>query len=224
MELRRGGGTLRTGRCGSLRTTVAQADCGRAIRTPGSSRAAASTKLLQLLARHRGAAARAPHTGFGHGGIAAERATTWTCSCGTTLPSAAILSLSHSVTALERARGPRDLGHQLHLRSASARSMISTDVGPARHQHEPGIVRVVDEQHARQRQVAERAVSRSSCGWSDQASAMFMLPCRIIRPGKASTAACRALAFLLRSPDIGRGRLAVDEPLANRVRSGRKQP
>jgi len=34
----------------------------------------------------------------------------------------------------------------------------------------------------------------------------------------------RPLAIPLRSADIGGGRLAVDEPLANRVRSGRKQP
>ena len=32
------------------------------------------------------------------------------------------------------------------------------------------------------------------------------------------------VAFGPRWPDIGPGRLAVDEPLANRVRSGRKQP
>ena len=32
------------------------------------------------------------------------------------------------------------------------------------------------------------------------------------------------LAFLGFWPQIGVGRLAVDEPLANRVRSGRKQP
>src|SRR5258708_4343237 len=32
------------------------------------------------------------------------------------------------------------------------------------------------------------------------------------------------LAFLPFWPKIGTGRLAVDEPLANRVRSGRKQP
>jgi len=32
------------------------------------------------------------------------------------------------------------------------------------------------------------------------------------------------LAFLTSSADIGAGRLAADEPLANRVRSGRKQP
>jgi hypothetical protein len=32
------------------------------------------------------------------------------------------------------------------------------------------------------------------------------------------------LAFPVCAADIGPGRLAVDEPLANRVRSGRKQP
>jgi len=32
------------------------------------------------------------------------------------------------------------------------------------------------------------------------------------------------LAFRNAPPDIESGRLAVDEPLANRVRSGRKQP
>jgi len=34
----------------------------------------------------------------------------------------------------------------------------------------------------------------------------------------------RRLAFLPFWPQIRPGRLAVDEPLANRVRSGRKQP
>ena len=34
----------------------------------------------------------------------------------------------------------------------------------------------------------------------------------------------RKLAFSPFAADIGFGRLAVDEPLANRVRSGRKQP
>jgi hypothetical protein len=33
-----------------------------------------------------------------------------------------------------------------------------------------------------------------------------------------------SLAFPFRTADIKSGRLAVDEPLANRVRSGRKQP
>ena len=33
-----------------------------------------------------------------------------------------------------------------------------------------------------------------------------------------------ALAFSPLAADIAGGRLAVDEPLANRVRSGRKQP
>jgi hypothetical protein len=32
------------------------------------------------------------------------------------------------------------------------------------------------------------------------------------------------LAMLREASDIARGRLAADEPLANRVRSGRKQP
>ena len=35
---------------------------------------------------------------------------------------------------------------------------------------------------------------------------------------------CSVLAFAAVAADIGAGRLAVDEPLANRVRSGRKQP
>jgi len=45
-----------------------------------------------------------------------------------------------------------------------------------------------------------------------------------IRLSRAVDRAGRPLAFPLRSADIGGGRLAVDEPLANRVRSGRKQP
>jgi len=43
-------------------------------------------------------------------------------------------------------------------------------------------------------------------------------------PRRAASGDKRALAFLIRSADILGGRLAVDEPLANRVRSGRKQP
>jgi hypothetical protein len=41
---------------------------------------------------------------------------------------------------------------------------------------------------------------------------------------KASRDAAPLLAFMAYWPDIHHGRLAVDEPLANRVRSGRKQP
>ena len=40
----------------------------------------------------------------------------------------------------------------------------------------------------------------------------------------AVPAAPGRLAFSPSAADIGGGRLAVDEPLANRVRSGRKQP
>jgi len=45
-----------------------------------------------------------------------------------------------------------------------------------------------------------------------------------IRQSGVVDRAGRPLAFPVRSADIGGGRLAVDEPLANRVRSGRKQP
>src|ERR1700688_5000871 len=43
-------------------------------------------------------------------------------------------------------------------------------------------------------------------------------------PLSRGTTAEAALAFRLFWPQIRAGRLAVDEPLANRVRSGRKQP
>ena len=102
---------------------------------------------------------------------------TWTCSCGTTLPSAAMLSLSQSVTALQRARDARDLGHQLRLLDLVEIDDLD-DVGPARHQQQPGIIGVVDDQHARQRQVADgcgvavelrvratrSGIGRNSCG------------------------------------------------------------
>ena len=45
-------------------------------------------------------------------------------------------------------------------------------------------------------------------------------PCSHTSPAKAAS----PLAFRPFWPQIGTGRLAVDEPLANRVRSGRKQP
>jgi hypothetical protein len=44
------------------------------------------------------------------------------------------------------------------------------------------------------------------------------------KPGHDGTEGAEALAFLTFWPQIRAGRLAVDEPLANRVRSGRKQP
>jgi hypothetical protein len=58
---------------------------------------------------------------------------------------------------------------------------------------------------------------------------------RLLWPGMTATnafprfctspqTAAAPLAFLLFWPQIRTGRLAVDEPLANRVRSGRKQP
>ena len=49
-----------------------------------------------------------------------------------------------------------------------------------------------------------------------------VMPFRVF--AQAPQSWCRALAFRPFWPQIGTGRLAVDEPLANRVRSGRKQP
>jgi hypothetical protein len=47
----------------------------------------------------------------------------------------------------------------------------------------------------------------------------------VVKPGNAKLdAKTGRLAFSPVPADIGAGRLAVDEPLANRVRSGRKQP
>ncbi|ALK10733.1 hypothetical protein BVIR_2970 [Blastochloris viridis] len=45
-----------------------------------------------------------------------------------------------------------------------------------------------------------------------------------VPPGICADEAQSRLAFGARADDIGLGRLAVDGPLANRVRSGRKQP
>ena len=52
------------------------------------------------------------------------------------------------------------------------------------------------------------------------------MPSRVTQFGRRANCARREpqLAFSLIAADIKGGRLAVDEPLANRVRSGRKQP
>ena len=66
-----------------------------------------------------------------------------------------MLSLSHSVIALSaRARGG-DLAEQLHLRVFLQVDEFG-EAGPPRHQDQPGIIGVVRQQHARQRQVADR--------------------------------------------------------------------
>src|SRR6202035_3411356 len=70
-----------------------------------------------------------PQTGRGQAASLERRAMMWTCSCGTTLPRAAIFSLSHLVM------------------SFSAR--------PPRHQQQPGVMRVLDDQHSAERQVAD---------------------------------------------------------------------
>ena len=130
------------------------------------------------------------------------------------------------------------LGHRPSARATRARSRSSIapaldlveiddfhDAGPARHQQQPGIIRVLDDQDARQRQVADRMVSRSSCGCSDQAGDDIHVNTQcdrrlftLARPAAGCACFRRSLAR------YRHGRLAVDEPLANRVRSGRKQP
>ena len=156
--------------------------------------------------------------------------------------------------ALERARGRGDFAEQLHLLV-----LLKVDEfdqrRPARHQDQPGIIGVVGQQHAREREIADRnrvlgefAVE----GPDDSGMLSSVRPAeptgpREARPDDAPLRLAHAppssrmhgdesgrframhrpllcLAFRHYWPDIGRGRLAVDEPLANRVRSGRKQP
>src|ERR1700674_302544 len=91
-----------------------------------------------------------PQTGRGQATSLVRRAITCTCSCGTALPRAAILSLSQWVTSLS-ARDAADLGHQLRLLD-----FVEVDdlhrFGAARHQQEPGEMRILDHEHAAQRQ------------------------------------------------------------------------
>ena len=141
-----------------------------------------------------------------------------------------MLSLSHSVIGLERARRRAAISvQQLRLLDLVEIDDLG-DAGPARHQEQPRVIGVVDQQHARQRQVADRDGVGGELRVEGRRFA-FMVRQPMAKPvavipggqlhGPLRTA---ALAFSPRSPDIGPGRLAVDEPLANRVRSGRKQP
>jgi hypothetical protein len=70
------------------------------------------------------------------------------------LPSAATLSLSHAVMSLS-ARAARDLDHQRRLAGVVEVNQLH-ELRSARHQDEPRIIGVVHQQHARERQVAER--------------------------------------------------------------------
>src|ERR1043165_8484725 len=54
----------------------------------------------------------------------------------------------------QRACDARHLGHQLRLRDVVEIDQFD-DVGPARNQQQPGVVRIVDDEHARQRQIAD---------------------------------------------------------------------
>jgi hypothetical protein len=77
---------------------------------------------------------------------------------------------------------------------------------------------------------AEKIVAKiaRAPGAPNLADKIVILCGRIVSLAQAIKSARQAklskLAFPLGAADIGPGRLAVDEPLANRVRSGRKQP
>ena len=183
-----------------------------------------------------------PRPARGQAGVAPRaRAMTCTCSCDTTLPSAAMLSLSQPVTALSARATRRDLGHQLRLLDLVEIDDLARR-RPARHQQQPGLVGVVDDQHARQRQVAdldgvagELRMQRPGRRWRRHEVMRYPSRCpakrrRITRRAHSPAAVKASIGALLRAciPAPFRryraGRLAVDEPLANRVRSGRKQP
>lgn len=153
----------------------------------------------------------------------------------------------------ERAADAIDLGHQLRLRDFVEIDDVN-DVGPARHQHQPGVMCVLHHQHAAEGQVADvdgvlLELSVQLEGGRGGHSVSRFLPCSVAGSGRADNSvvpafarlrhdflwqtcgrscgkpeARAALAFRPVWPQIGTGRLAVDEPLANRVRSGRKQP
>ena len=125
------------------------------------------------------------------------------------------MSLSHLV----RSRDARDLGHQLRLLTSS-RSITSTISARRRISSSQGKIRIIDDQHPRDRQIVEtRGVA-----FKLRLDKFGISGTEPKGRGYLARELNAALAFVLCSPDIGAGRLAVDEPLANRVRSGRKQP
>jgi hypothetical protein len=127
--------------------------------------------------------------------------------------------------AIRNVGDARDFGHQLGLLDLIKVDQIDHIRSP-RHQQQPGKIRIIDDQHTRESGRSPKlAVSRSSCGWSFQAAGMSGISGAEPKGrGYLTRRVNAALAFVLCSPDIEAGRLAVDEPLANRVRSGRKQP
>ena len=109
-----------------------------------------------------------PQTGFGQALSVLRRAITCTCSCGTALPKRRDIELVALGHLLERA-ATRAISLINCACSTSSRSMISTIAGAARNQQQPGIIGVVDDQHARQRQSPSASCRVRSCGCSDQA-------------------------------------------------------
>ena len=213
---------------GAVRATLA---CGIG-RATDSARAVAQA--LQLIRRRSGAraarrparsrsagvigrAATTPQTGSARPRRVRERAMTWTCSCGTTLPSAATLSLSQAVTSLS-ARAARAISAISCACSSSSRSMSLDQRRPARHQDQPRIIGVVDQQHARQRQIADRnrvarelrvRATRRDRSWQISASSRHVGTSWDAQPlsdGRASPAddrrAAGSLAFPCRSGPI----------------------
>src|SRR5579883_2615873 len=96
------------------------------IAIPNSRRTAATNRVNAAASPGRGGAK--PQIGLGHSGTSCRRATMWTCSCGTTLPIAAILILSQAVTALST----RETRVISPIRSAPSSPSCSISVTPVR--------------------------------------------------------------------------------------------
>ena len=166
-------------------------------------------------------AADAPHTGLGHNGSSLRRATTWMCSCGTMLPIAATFSLSHRVSCFS-ARETSD-SSIINMDCSEPRSMIS--LAPTRR----GTMMSHGKSASFMARRRDRAQDRRSgpCrrgAVGEGTSRSRTLPPRASNASELSRRRAVWLAFSSHPADIETGRLAVDEPLANRVRSGRKQP
>ena len=144
---------------GEFSTTRNQRGTQLTSATPSFSRIAPTNRANSAASLARDGSA--PQTGFGHSGLVLQRATMWMCSCGTTLPSAATLILSHCVTFFERQRGERDLGHQREGVVAEVGEL--GDAQAPRHQDLPRIVGCVDRQHARERELANASASSAWC-------------------------------------------------------------
>ena len=109
---------------------------------------------------HRPPARPAPHTGPGQAASSARRPTTWTCSCGVTLPSWPTLSFSTgrpSAAPTARTAAPARTISSIRRRAVVRGEVLQlARAGDPRDQHDPGIARVGLQPDVAQRQVAER--------------------------------------------------------------------